>query len=266
MGGVRVEQIGDCTLYLADCMDVLPALGEVDWAVTSPPYNLNKAYSDGVTTPQSAKMTEKYERWYDDDLPEPEYQQWQKDVITAMLPLVKNSIFYNHRIRYAWHGRNKYQPPSMVHHPLDWLRDFPIWCEIIWDRGGTSTPTGRFGQAHELIYQIGKPSPERYARSYGLTDVWRIPPSSQEGHVCAFPLDLVTRCLTVSAVGDSVLDPFMGSGTTGVACVNLGRAFVGIEKDPDYFDVACQRIQDAVNQPQLFGEEAPDPVQEALWQ
>ncbi len=44
-----------------------------------------------------------------------------------------------------------------VYHPLDWLRDFPIWCEIVWDRGGTSLPTGRFGQGHELIYQIGKP-------------------------------------------------------------------------------------------------------------
>jgi len=246
-------------------MDVLPVIGEIDWAITSPPYNLNKACSDGVTTSQAKKMTEKYERWYDDDLPELDYQQWQKDVIAAMLSIVKNSIFYNHRIRYAWHSRNKYQPPSKVHHPLDWLRDFPIWCEIIWDRGGTSTPTGRFGQAHELIYQIGKPSPERYARSYGMTDVWRVPPAPSEGHVCAFPVEIVERCLKVTEFADSVCDPFMGSGTTGVACVNLGRKFIGIEKEPEYFDMACERIRQAVSQPSLFLEpEAGKEYQEVL--
>ena len=58
-----------------------------------------------------------------------------------------------------------------------------------------------------------------------------------------------------------VLDPFMGSGTTGVACANLGRTFVGIEREPTYFDIACRRIEEAYRQPRLFAEPEPKPVQ-----
>ena len=59
-------------------------------------------------------------------------------------------------------------------------------------------------------------------------------------------------------------DPFMGSGTTGVACANLGRAFIGIEREPTYFDIACRRIEAAYRQPRLFEEPAPKPVQPSL--
>ena len=60
----------------------------------------------------------------------------------------------------------------------------------------------------------------------------------------------------------TILDPFMGSGTTGVACVNLGRSFIGIEREPTYFDIACRRIEEACKQPRLFDDQpAPKPVQ-----
>ena len=59
----------------------------------------------------------------------------------------------------------------------------------------------------------------------------------------------------------TVLDPFMGSGTTGVACVNLGRKFIGIEIDPDYFEIACRRIEEAYQQPRLFEDVQPVPEQ-----
>jgi DNA modification methylase len=62
----------------------------------------------------------------------------------------------------------------------------------------------------------------------------------------------------------TILDPFMGSGTTGVACAKLGRKFIGIEIEPKYFDIACRRIDDAYRQPRLFKDEAPKPKQEAL--
>ena len=246
----RVEHIGDATLYLGDCLDILPGLDRVDWCITSPPYNLNKTHSGGDHTEQSKRMTEKYLKWYFDDMPEPEYQQWQKEVIKCLMSVVEGSIFYNHRIRYAWHNRNKNTPPCKIYHPMQWLSDFPVWCEIIWDRCGASTPTGRFGQGHELIYQIGKP--HKLQKSYGLTDVWRIPPAKSEGHVCAFPIELVSKCLTVTDQGDSVIDPFMGSGTTGVACMNLGRKFIGIEIEEKYFDIACERIDQAQRQGRLF--------------
>ena len=63
---------------------------------------------------------------------------------------------------------------------------------------------------------------------------------------------------------ETILDPFMGSGTTGVACANLGRSFIGIEIDPGYFDIACRRIEEAYRQPRLFEEPAPKPVQDAF--
>jgi len=56
----------------------------------------------------------------------------------------------------------------------------------------------------------------------------------------------------------------MGSGTTGVACVNLGRSFIGIEREPSYFDIACRRIEEAYRQPRLFAEPVAKPVQESL--
>ena len=64
---------------------------------------------------------------------------------------------------------------------------------------------------------------------------------------------------------ETILDPFMGSGTTGVACVKTGRSFIGIELDPDYFDIACRRIQEAYAQPDMFIEpKAPTPKQDAF--
>jgi DNA modification methylase len=65
-------------------------------------------------------------------------------------------------------------------------------------------------------------------------------------------------------VSDLVADPFLGSGTTGVACAQLGRRFVGTELNESYFDIACRRIEEAYKQPRLFAEPAPKPVQEAL--
>jgi site-specific DNA-methyltransferase (adenine-specific)/modification methylase len=71
---------------------------------------------------------------------------------------------------------------------------------------------------------------------------------------------------TIEKAGDinSILDPFMGSGTTGVAAIQLGRSFIGIEREPKYFDIACKRIEQAVAQGQLFAPEQPKQVQETF--
>ena len=83
--------------------------------------------------------------------------------------------------------------------------------------------------------------------------MWQIPPDKNVGHVCSFPVELVRRCLRIASnEGDTAVDPFMGSGTTGVACANLGRKFIGIEIEPKYFDIACERIEAAYAQGRLF--------------
>lgn len=84
------------------------------------------------------------------------------------------------------------------------------------------------------------------------------------GHPTQKPLALMAWSLGFLPNAETILDPFMGSGTTGVACVNLGRKFIGIEIEPRYFDIACRRIEEAYRQPRLFAEPKPAPKQEAL--
>ena len=78
-------------------------------------------------------------------------------------------------------------------------------------------------------------------------------------HPTQKPVPLMQWC--VEKTKGLVLDPFMGSGTTGVACANLGRKFIGIEIEPKYFDIACRRIEQAYKQPRLFKDEPPKPKQ-----
>lgn len=243
-------------LYLGDHRDVLPMIGQVDAVVTSPPYNLVREGSGGYSTTLKSHAR-RYEQWYEDDLPEDVYQEQQKDLIRSLMQVCKGSIFYNHKVRYALSRR------GAIYFPLDWLREFPLWCEIIWDRCGVlGLNVPRFGQQDERIYQIGKPVTWV---STGHGTVWRIPPESGTGHVCAFPVELASRCIEPSTFpGSTVLDPYMGSGTTGVAAIKLGRKFVGAEIDPKYFDLACKRVQGALDAPDMFNVRAEPPKQEAL--
>ena len=71
-------------------------------------------------------------------------------------------------------------------------------------------------------------------------------------HPTQKPIELMEWCLSLLPDASTILDPFMGSGTTGVACVKLGRRFIGIEIEPRYFDIACRRIEEATKQPDLF--------------
>ena len=85
-------------------------------------------------------------------------------------------------------------------------------------------------------------------------------------HPTQKPVALMEWCLGFLPDAETILDPFAGSGSTGVACVNMGRRFVGIERDPDYFDIMCRRIDEAMRQPRL---ELPEPpkavIQEDLF-
>jgi DNA modification methylase len=83
-------------------------------------------------------------------------------------------------------------------------------------------------------------------------------------HPTQKPDELMVWCLEQLPSAQTILDPFMGSGTTGVACVKLGRKFIGIEIEPKYFDIACKRIGDALKQPYFFVEKPKPAKQEAL--
>lgn len=232
-------------MILGNCLEVLPTLekGSVEVVVTSPPYNLCKRYSNYKNSKTSKSMTEKYEKWYDDDLPEWSYQGQQQAVIFELMRVSRSSIFYNHKIRFAWHNRNIYRTNNNLHHPMHWLDKFPIWCEIIWDRCGIGNPSNRYHIQEERIYQIKKPK-KWDNKEHKLTNIWKIPPSRNKGHVCTFPEKLVENCIfPTTEAGDVILDPYMGSGTTAIVAIKNSRRFIGIESNREYFELACSRIQ-----------------------
>ena len=86
----------------------------------------------------------------------------------------------------------------------------------------------------------------------GLGTVWQMPAAKNKEHPVAFPVEMPTRCiLATTDEGDLVLDPYSGSASTGVAAVKNHRRFIGIEREPKYFDIACKRIEDAQRQGKL---------------
>jgi site-specific DNA-methyltransferase (adenine-specific)/modification methylase len=128
----------------------------------------------------------------------------------------------------------------------------PSRCWLIWNKINAVPTMADFEQAWT---NIDKPS-KRWDGNVGRVEY---------GHPTQKPLALMQWCLGFLPDADIILDPFMGSGTTGVACVNLGRKFIGIELDPDYFEIACKRISEAYKQPRLFADPPPKPVQENLF-
>lgn len=225
-------------IYHGDCLEIMRSMPDkcVDVTITSPPYNLNKNASGGGTSKKN------YSNWYPDDMPELEYQSWQTNVVRELMRITKGSIFYNHKVRYAWHNRNKYRHPTNIYHPLQWLSVFPIWCEIIWNRKATSGhANGRCRMADERIYQIGKP---HKFNDMGYSTVWDIMPTKNNIHPCSFPQELVRRCISMSTdEGDVVFDPFLGSGTTAKVAKDMNRAYIGIETELEYYNLSIENLK-----------------------
>jgi DNA modification methylase len=179
--------------------------------------------------------------WYDDTMVEADYQAWQRRLVEECLRVSRGSVCYNHKIRYAYKRRGE------AYHPMDWLSGLPLWCEVVWDRrGGVAFNSGRFIQSDERFYQFGKP--KVWHGGNGLTTVWSMPPdSSDSDHPCPFPLELPKRFIVnCTNEGDTILDPFMGSGTTLRAAKDLGRKAIGIEIEERYCASAAKRLSQEV--------------------
>jgi DNA modification methylase len=127
----------------------------------------------------------------------------------------------------------------------------PARCFLIWDKLNDGRDFADIEMAWTNIDAVAR--------------IKRLRPMNMDGgkvHPTQKPVDIMKWCL--SLVKGRVVDPFMGSGSTGVACVKSGNAFVGIEREAKYFDIACRRISDAVSRPDLFISAAAKPMQEAL--
>lgn len=215
----RTEIIGDATLILGDCREVVPTLQRVDAVVTDPPYGIEYVHQHlgGIVG---------------DDAP--------ADVRT--FPTLGQCIIW---------GANHFA--DQLPRGTRWL----MWLKHdagLFDKRGHApfdiawTNLGGSGRAFRNIWD----GSIRQGDEFGTASV----------HPTQKPIALMEWCVEMTA--GLVLDPFMGSGTTGVACARLGRKFIGIEIEPKYFDIACKRIEEAWKQPRLFEEPRPKPVQEAL--
>jgi len=227
---VRKEQIGGCTLYLGDCLEILPEIGKVDAVVTDPPYGVM------LGSVKNGQATRKKQMNYEDFEDTPEY------VREVVVPAIKLALSKSERGFITPGNRNMFLYPQPD--------DMGVWYNP------ASCTMGRWG--HSLaspIFWYGK-NPKNVAASGAssisghISDVSDI---KNKIHPCPKPLKFMRWAVNkVSLENEIILDPFMGSGTTGVACIELGRKFIGIEINEKYFDVACRRIEIANAQGDLF--------------
>ena len=205
--------IGNATLYLGDCREILPTLPKVDAVVTDPPYGLGDKWQGGGGSKRSS--------WRFDPSEAMSWDQSTVEGVESLSELAKEVV--------VWGGNYYRLPPSR--------------CWLIWDKKQNDEWTT--GQA-ELAWT----SLDRPIRAFRFAQCEQASEGPKE-HPTQKPVALMEWCFKWVS-GSLVLDPFMGSGTTGVACMNLGRKFIGIEIEPKYFDIACERIKAAQDQGRLF--------------
>ena len=242
MNQSSVELIqGDCLEVMKDMLDE-----SVDLVFTSPPYNLGNAKKGSFYGGKDTKGDSISYSVYNDDMPMEEYIEWQHNVIKELYRLLKpnGAIFYNHKPRII----------EGVYDDRKNLLPLPIRQEIVWDRCGMHNFSGTFyATSTERIFIIAKDEWKPKKKYLGWGEVWRIPPETDNPHPAPFPLKLAKRVVvSASSIGDVVLDPFVGSGTTAIACIETDRNFIGIDIDTKYLDMAKQRAKEALMQPRLI--------------
>ena len=227
----REEIIGACTIYNADCREVLPTLPPDVAVVSDPPYGMGwDTDSTRFTGGQRVGRGEGRSDWgsirQDSEPFNPEPWLRFKEVV-------------------LW-GANHYAAKLPIGTTLVWLKKAPHLfetflsdAEVGWQRGGY----GVYCHFEQF------PPPSRMAENAGTT-----------AHPTQKPIGLMSWCIERTK-GHTILDPFMGSGTTGVACVKLGRRFIGVEIEEKYFSIACRRIEAATRQGDLFIEQ-PKPAKQ----
>ena len=226
------------TLINDDCLNVLREMEDecVDLIITSPPYNFKHTEDD------TRSITVRYNS-YDDNRNQQEYEDWQVEVLNECYRVLKNTglIYYNHKER---HQKGEY------FHPLNIIQrtKFHPLQTIIWNKnGGVMFNTGRFSNCHEIIIVAYKT--KDYMRisieAEKYFDVWNINRDINPCLIASFPLELPKRIINAYKEYDdlTVLDCFMGSGTTAQASQEEGRDFIGIEIDKEYYDYAVKRTR-----------------------
>ena len=215
---MKKEVIGNAELYLGDCLEILPTLGEVDAVVTDPPYGINND-NFRESLPQTKGSTDCRKIIGDDSL----------KVVAGFFQWLPCEAV-------VW-GANNF--PELLPHKGRW---------ICWDKRLSSAADNMLGSAFELAWTTKLTGFDKMIRCLhgGVVNA----DGGKRVHPTQKPVKVITESVVI--FNGVVLDPFMGSGTSGVACMNLGRKFIGIEIEPKYFDIACERIEQAQKQGRLF--------------
>lgn len=214
--------MGNAKLYQGDCRDIIPMLDKVDAVVADPPYGIGMDYGTFLDSPANVS-----------DLAISSFNLMREIApVIALTPGLVNI--------------HKWPEPTWI---LAWVPD--------------NSPTGRNPWGFSCWQPILVYGKDPYqVRAMGCRpDVIRTAPSGNElreikalAHPCPKPIGFLKKLVPriSPSQGETILDPFMGSGTAGVACVDLGRSFIGIEIQSEYFDLACKRIEQAQKQQRLF--------------
>ena len=258
---MKVERIGDCELWLGDCLQIIPQLGQIDCVITDSPYSSGGAFRGDRTQKTSTKYVQT-------DSVMTTREEFSGDNRDQRSFLAWSTIWYSQLLQIA-------KPGAVLMTFTDW-RQLPtmtdavqcggwVWRNIVtWWKPGIRMQRGRFSSSSEYVIYAsnGVPSPGEFSPQ----NVLQYAPVGGEDkvHIAEKPVSLMKDLLGVSMPGDVVIDPFMGSATTGVACVMTGRKFIGIELGAAQFETALRRIEAAYAQPRLFDEPAPKPMQAAL--
>ena len=237
----RKEIIGNQTLILGDCLEVMPLLGRFDAVVTDPPYGVN--YEGSKTKHGSNGFS--YASF--DDTPE--------NISAICVPAVRMAV---------GKARSAIVTPGNAN---AFKYDEPRSLGVIYYPSGANSGPWGFVCSQPLFYYGKDPY---LAKALGrLPNAFATTEATDRTiqHPCPKPLKTVEWMVArVSLAGETILDPFMGSGTTLVACQKMGRAGTGIEIDKDYWEIACRRVEEACRQPDFFVQPpAPAPEQAKLW-
>lgn len=226
---MRTERIGEAMLYLADAFDVLPTLAPVDAIITDPPYgpHTHKA----ALTLKSGNLS-----------PLVDFESMTEEQFIAFcghaVTLAKRWVIMSCEWRYI---------AALEEAGLPLVR-FGIWLKPDGAPNFSGDRPGTGWEAIAILHREGR----KHWNGGGHHAVWVCNPE-RGYHPTQKPLTLLLDWVKkFTDEGETVLDPFMGSGTTGVACLKLGRKFIGIEQREDYFDIARRRIEDAERQGNLF--------------
>ena len=219
--------IGNAELWHGDCRELLPLLGQVDAVITDPPYGILNLAGEGSTPAVRKSPRQMGSGTLKNRILNTSAVEWD----VAPDAAVFDALRANSTLQVFWGGNYFALPPARG--------------VLVWDK---EQPWENFSQVEIAWTNLNRPAAIfRESATRGTPD--KVHPTQK-------PISLMRWCVAM-VDAPTVLDPYMGSGTTGVACVEMGRQFIGIERERKYFDIACERIARAQAQGQLL---PPEPV------